>query len=96
MVEALKTHGETLIKNWLEEEYAPGQLNLTKLRSVPLIKELIAYNRDGNFDRVMAFMLCMYAVQEKKRLVGDVSEKFVPIHKSDFFDSPKFKRFSLI
>jgi len=81
----LKVHGEALIKDWLEEEYSPGRLNLTKLRSIPLLKELISYNRDGNFDRVMAFMMCMYATKERERLVTSHVTSYKPIHKSDFF-----------
>ena len=65
MVEALKVHGEQLIAKWLVTEYSPGKLNVYKLRSPALVKELIQYNRKhGNFDRTMAFMLVMYAVQE--------------------------------
>ncbi len=95
MVEALKVHGENLIKNWLEVEYAPGKLNLTKIRSVPLLKELIQYNRDGNFDRVMAFMMCMYACKEREMLLSVVDEKIVPIHESSFFNRGKFQHNSL-
>jgi hypothetical protein len=90
MSTGIKVHGETLIKNWLEEEYAPGKLNLTKLRSVPLIKELIKYNREGNFDRVMAFMCCMYAIKERELLLTNRPVKEVPIHNSDFFNRIKF------
>lgn len=87
----LKTHGEVLIKNWLEDEIAPGQLQLTKLRSIPLLKELINYNADGNFDRVMAFMMCMYATKERERLMVHHESNYTPIHKSDFFNRAKFK-----
>lgn len=66
-------HGELLIRDWLIEEYEPGKLSLTKLRSVPLIKELIGYYRKsgkkkGAFDRVRSFMCAMYAVQETYRI----------------------------
>jgi hypothetical protein len=32
--------------------------------SEPLLEELISYNRDGNFDRVIAFMLVMLFKEE--------------------------------
>jgi hypothetical protein len=47
------------IKSWLLEEYAPNKYNLEKIYSVNLLKELINYNPDGNFDRVIAFGLCL-------------------------------------
>lgn len=61
---AIKDWGEGLIKDWLTEEYAPGMLNLTKIFSEPLLEELIAYSSDGNFDRVMAYMMVMIYIQE--------------------------------
>lgn len=65
MTEGIKDWGETLIRDWLVEEYAPGKRNLTKILSEPLLEELIAFNRKrGNFDRIMAFMMVMiYRVQ---------------------------------
>lgn len=88
----LKTHGEIILKNWLEEEYEPGKMNLTKIRSVPLLKELIAYNREGNFDRAMAMLILMYAVKENEKLVLDVAKKHIPLHESSFFNRPKFTK----
>lgn len=64
MNNAIKEHGEGLIKDWLNEEFAPGQKNLTKVFSEGLLEELISYNPDGNFDRVMAFMMVMIYIQE--------------------------------
>ncbi|MHA1198100.1 MAG: hypothetical protein ACTSQF_01900 [Candidatus Heimdallarchaeaceae archaeon] len=60
----IKDWGEGAIKDWLIEEYAPGKRNLTKIFSEPLLEELIAYNSDGNFDRVMAFMMVMIYIRE--------------------------------
>ena len=90
MSQPLKVHGETLIKNWLEEEFAPGKLNLTKIRSKPLLKELIMYNTKGNFDRVMAFLLTMYALQEKSKTVVREKPKVKNFYNSDFFDRRHF------
>ena len=59
MNKPIKDWGEGLIKEWLNEEYAPGKKNLTKILSEPLLEELVAYNDDGNFDRVMAYMMVM-------------------------------------
>jgi len=61
---SIKDWGEGLIKDWLNEEYSPGKKNLTRLFSEALIEELISYNPDGNFDRVIAFMMVMIYIQE--------------------------------
>jgi hypothetical protein len=60
----IKEWGEGLIKDWLNEEYATGKKNLTKIFSEGLLEELISYNPDGNFDRVMAFMQVMIYREE--------------------------------
>lgn len=59
MVKSIKDWMEGLVKDWLNEEYAPGKKNLSKILSEPLLEELISYNDEGNFDRVIAFGLCM-------------------------------------
>jgi len=64
MNKEIKLWGERLIRDWLNEEYAPGAKNLTKIFSEPLLEELISYNEDGNFDRVMAFMMIMIYKEE--------------------------------
>lgn len=69
MVEQLKDAGEKYIKDWLLEvrDYDENNnpiLNLETIYSVGLLEELIQYNRKGNFDRVMAFMMCMFQIQE--------------------------------
>jgi hypothetical protein len=77
MVKEIKVWGERLIKEWLNEEYAPGKKNLTKILSEPLLEELISFSMEGNFDRVMAFLLIMIykeqlynvKVKEKKQNV---------------------------
>lgn len=80
MTPQLKEYGEELIKSWLLEPYEGEQvLNLHKLRCIPLIEELISYNSEGNFDRVIAFMMCLYQAQElrKQKLDGQTVVKDV-------------------
>lgn len=73
MNKEIKIWGEGLIKEYLNEEFSPGQKNLLKIYSEPLLEELIAYNDDGNFDRVMSFMMVMiyreelFNIQVKKK-----------------------------
>jgi hypothetical protein len=69
MVDILKDAGEKYIKDWLLEvrdhdESGSPILNLETIYSIGLLEELIQYNRKGNFDRVMSFMMCMFQIQE--------------------------------
>jgi len=69
MVDVLKDAGEKYIKDWLLEvrdhdENGNKILNLDTIYSIGLLEELIQYNRKGNFDRVLAFMMCMFQLQE--------------------------------
>jgi hypothetical protein len=69
MVDVLKDAGEKYIKDWLLEvrdydENGNPILNLETIYSIGLLEELIQYNRKGNFDRVMSFMMCMFQTQE--------------------------------
>lgn len=64
MTTGIKDFAELKLRDWLNEEYEPGKKNLTKIMSEPLLEELISYNRDGNFDRVIAFMLVILFREE--------------------------------
>lgn len=73
MTKPVREELELAVRDWLVESTGDGRLNLHQICSVPLIKELIAYNDHGNFDRVDAFLytICqkmqMHAVIAKKR-----------------------------
>jgi len=96
MSAALKEFGEELINTWLlesaEDVDNPEHKNLNKIRSVALLKELIAYNEDGNFDRVIALMMVMYQVRQLKKLTIQLIEDNTKIQNSKFFNSPLFNR----
>ena len=68
----IKDQCEIYLRQWLyeEREDVDGQkiLNLHTIRSIPLLKELIAYDREGNYDRVIAFMLCILQAKEMHRI----------------------------
>lgn len=71
MVDRLKDAGIKYIKRWLLEvrdydENGNKVLNLDLIPSPGLLRELINYNRKGNFDRVMAFMMIMFQLQEEE------------------------------
>lgn len=71
MTDKLKDAGEKYIKQWLLEirdydENGSAILNLETIYDPALLEELILYNRKGNFDRVMAFMMVMFQLQEEE------------------------------
>lgn len=78
MITQLKDAGEKYIKDWLEEVHDTdefgGQIRtIDRIYSPGLLEELIAYNRKGNFDRVMALMQVMF--QEQEDILGKVYEE---------------------
>ena len=90
MVQSIKDWGEGLIKEWLNEEYAPGRKNLTKIFSEPLLEELIQYNDKKNADRVMALMMVMIYKEQLHNLHVKKKEK---IEKNNrLFDVPLFSK----
>lgn len=71
MVEKLKDAGEKYIKQWLLterdiDEFGNKIRNLDLIYDPGLLEELILYNRKGNFDRVMSFMMVMFQCQEEE------------------------------
>jgi hypothetical protein len=94
MNKEIKLWGERLIRDWLNDEYAPAYKNLTKIFSEPLLEELIAYNEDGNFDRVMAFMMIMIYKEELHHV--HVKEKKDYDKSRWLFSEPLFKELNKI
>ena len=71
MNKQLKDAGEKYIKRWLLierdiDENGNKILNLETIYDTGLLEELINYNRKGNFDRVMAFMMLMFQIEEEE------------------------------
>lgn len=88
MTKPIKDAIEIMTRDWLKAELEPGVLQLTKIKCIPLLKELIAYNKDGNFDRVIAFMLVMMQDLELFRIV--IQEKIEIIEEDNFFTRKLF------
>lgn len=58
---------EFYLRDWLFSDAGDGKLNLHHIYSVPLLKELEAYNDVGNFDRVIsAALLIVQKIQMHK------------------------------
>lgn len=88
MTQQIKDTMEGWIKDWLNEEYAPGKKNLTKILSEPLLEELIQYNHKGNFDRVISFGLVMVFLKQLHNLHVKTAEEVS--RTSKFLDTPLF------
>lgn len=64
MSEPIKRQAEIYLRDWLltkkaDTEGENTKYNLHSIYSIPLLQELIAYTVKGNYDRVIAFMLCI-------------------------------------
>lgn len=94
MAPQLKEYGEELIKMWLlGPSTEEGVANLHKIRSIPLLKELINYDPDPNknYDRVISLMMCMYFIAEKKKIKVSTEEEFTAKDKG-FLDHAFFNK----
>jgi len=62
-------------------------MNLHKIRSIGYIKELIAWNPDGNFDRISAMgMVMIYRQHLLKYDVKDLIQQKKTIYNDPFFN----------
>lgn len=89
MAVGIKDWAELKVRDWLNEEYQPGKKNLTKILSEALIEELISYTREGNFDRVIAFMLVMVYKEELHNV--HVKHSKEEEHTRNLFKQPLFR-----
>lgn len=67
----IKDQCEIYLKQWLYEDRMLDDkkvMNLHTIKSIPLLKELIAYDREINTDRVIALMLCILQSKEMHKL----------------------------
>ncbi len=88
---AIKEWAERECRDWLNEEYEEGKKNLTKILSVPLLQELISYNDQGNFDRVIALFMIMIYKKELHRV--NVKKKKEENKLDRFFTDPMFSNY---
>lgn len=68
MTDHIKEEIEIFTRDLLKTEIGNGKMNLHKINSIPLLEELIAYNKFGNFDRVIAFMLVVLLRLQNHRI----------------------------
>lgn len=89
MTAAIKSELEIYARDWLLEPAGNGLLNLHKIYSKSLLKELIAYNNLGNFDRVIAFLLTICLKLQNFRVL--IEDKKKEIAQDSFFNRQLFK-----
>ena len=94
MSEGIKDQCEIYVRQWLYEERTniDGEkiMNLHTIKSIPLLKELIAYDREANTDRVIAFMLCILQSKELHKLHLDSTKPQTLLDTDPFFSRKMF------
>jgi hypothetical protein len=58
-------------------------MNLWRIKSIPVVKELLDYNSEGNFDRVIAFLLLIFHLEQIRALIRKEAKQKV---KDRFFE----------
>lgn len=96
MNESIKDQCEQYLKQWLYEERDDLNgnkiMNLHTIKSIPLLKELIAYDREQNTDRVIAFMLCILQGKELHRIHINELQPQTLLDIDPFFSRKLFKK----
>jgi len=91
MTKTRKEQAEIYVRDWLNEMIGADEEGNTKLRlhnifDVPLLQELIKFNKKGNFDRVSALFIGMYYLKElhSRKVTEEVESPY-----EDFFLNQK-------
>jgi hypothetical protein len=84
--------GRELILIWLTTPIEPGSeiLNLHRIRSIPLLQELIYWHSKGNFDRVDALQMLLILKEDMQNIHAEDMD-----HKPQDALSPFFKRMEM-
>ena len=93
MTTNIKSQGEIWLRDWLLESRGQNNLgeeilNLHTIYSIPLLQELIKYNQEDNFDRVIAFLLVMIHSKDNHQI--KVQQE--TLTKYNFLDKQFFKK----
>lgn len=70
----IKNECEIYLREWLLTPIGDGKLQLHTIKSIPLLDELISYNVEGNFDRVIALMLAIIQVIQMRNIIVEKAE----------------------
>lgn len=89
MTKEVKRHAEMLTYQWLikTNDHEKNLKNYHKVRSIGLLKELIAYNQDINCDRVSSIFCLVLQLEEEGRYkpVTEDSDRVQPMMNRGFF-----------
>jgi hypothetical protein len=72
---AMKQAAVIYLRDWLKTEISPGITNISKIYSVNLLKELLRFNFQGNFDRVSSLLVMMIYIKENQKIQLNAIEK---------------------
>lgn len=96
MNKSIKDQCEIYLRQWLYEERddidGTKIMNLHTIKSIPLLKELIAYDREANTDRVIAFMLCVLQKQEMHKIHIEANTPQTLVDMDPFFSKRYFQK----
>lgn len=83
----IQTWGRELILIWLTAPITPGSeiLNLHRIRSIPLLQELIYWHSKGNFDRVDALQMLMILKEDMQHISAEEPNRKPHDELSPFF-----------
>jgi hypothetical protein len=90
----IKRECEIYLREWLLQPIGDGKLQLHTIKSIPLLDELIAYNIDGNFDRVIALMLGVIQLIQMRNIIIEKAIESAEEEDNgpkDFFDRKIFQ-----
>jgi hypothetical protein len=91
--EYVNKFGRELIKSWmLGDAYGEEKANLYTIKSIPLLKEAIYWNKDGNFDRISALGMLLIYREDRIKFIDDSSKPIKLINNDPFFDKMMDKR----
>jgi hypothetical protein len=92
----IKDQCEIYLRQWLYESRSDSEgnkiMNLHTIKSIALLKELIAYDRVANTDRVIAFMLCILQSKELHKLHLESSMPQTLLDIDPFFRKTLYKK----
>jgi hypothetical protein len=82
-----KVYGLDLLEEWLVTPIEKGseKMMLHTIKSPALLRELMSFKPDKNFDRISALLVMLILREDKRRIVKKVKEKIKSALDDDFF-----------
>lgn len=86
--EGVNKYARELIKGWmLDTAYGcDNKTNLYTIKSVPLLKEAIYWNKEGNFDRISSLGMLLILKEDRAKFADDLTKPVKTINDDPFFD----------